>query len=560
MLDQVDLRRAQLREQRRQRRVRHDRSRLGPAVQLPALRTARIEAAVLTSRQGHDVNVPPLLRPKSVGLRASVAVAACLLLQAAVSLSSSIDRNRATLDRLGRCRAGGITARAARRCRIHLPVVCRAAAPREPRARARRRPRSPRLLPAPVDPIHETAPDRAGAERQGPRRKAGTASARGVPEGGRAPDPPVPEAARTRVAAVVRALESPGTDPRLVYFRELVDRTFPAHGQREAAIVGRVPARDALRLREGVRRAAIDGWRLGGLGALSIARAEHRYRGRGRIPRAPRPRACRRRSSPTAGSGGCSIVGPGLDLGPRTALVEDGPPESYQPWAVDRRARLARALPPRRARCRRRGHQSAGGRAPPPRQRAAADADAGQRALRRRTALRYRAITAVTSSSSDAQSARVNEGPGQAAGHLRKRVRVHDPAIRALHAETLDIVTDRFDGAALRSRRRHQHPALFRRCVLTLALTNIAAMLAPGGVSSSQRGEAARSRSHRAAGPSVRAIAARDHRHCARCTGAALRQRVPSPAAAVNTGPLVFSLRSLALVLTGSSWLVVRRS
>ncbi len=28
------------------------------------------------------------------------------------------------------------------------------------------------------------------------------------------------------------------------------------------------------------------------------------------------------------------IVGPGLDLAPRTALMETGPPESYQPWAV----------------------------------------------------------------------------------------------------------------------------------------------------------------------------------------------------------------------------------
>ena len=28
------------------------------------------------------------------------------------------------------------------------------------------------------------------------------------------------------------------------------------------------------------------------------------------------------------------IVGPGLDLAPRTALQDDRPPESYQPWAV----------------------------------------------------------------------------------------------------------------------------------------------------------------------------------------------------------------------------------
>src|SRR5436190_21871740 len=28
------------------------------------------------------------------------------------------------------------------------------------------------------------------------------------------------------------------------------------------------------------------------------------------------------------------IVGPGIDLAPRTGMLEVGPPESYQPWAV----------------------------------------------------------------------------------------------------------------------------------------------------------------------------------------------------------------------------------
>ncbi|PYR58709.1 MAG: hypothetical protein DMF91_16575, partial [Acidobacteria bacterium] len=57
-------------------------------------------------------------------------------------------------------------------------------------------------------------------------------------------------------------------------------------------------------------------------------------------------------------------------------------------------------------------------------------------------------------------------------GHLRKTVRVQPPAARALRAEALDVVTERLDEA----------PSYFDDAELMLAMSNVAAMLAPGGV------------------------------------------------------------------------------
>ena len=57
------------------------------------------------------------------------------------------------------------------------------------------------------------------------------------------------------------------------------------------------------------------------------------------------------------------IVGAGLDLAPRTALLEATPPQSYQPWAVID-ALVAPGWRARRSRARRRRHQPACGRSP----------------------------------------------------------------------------------------------------------------------------------------------------------------------------------------------------
>ena len=68
------------------------------------------------------------------------------------------------------------------------------------------------------------------------------------------------------------------------------------------------------------------------------------------------------------------------------------------------------------------------------------------------------------------------------AGHLRKTVRVGQAAARALGADTLDIVTERLDGPAFDLIIATNILPYFDDVELMLAMSNIAGMLAPGGV------------------------------------------------------------------------------
>ena len=67
-------------------------------------------------------------------------------------------------------------------------------------------------------------------------------------------------------------------------------------------------------------------------------------------------------------------------------------------------------------------------------------------------------------------------------GHLRKSVRVGSDVARALHAETLDIVTERLGGPRFDLVVATNILPYFDDPSLVLALTNIAGMVAPGGV------------------------------------------------------------------------------
>ena len=67
-------------------------------------------------------------------------------------------------------------------------------------------------------------------------------------------------------------------------------------------------------------------------------------------------------------------------------------------------------------------------------------------------------------------------------GHLRSTVRVGPAAARALEAETLDIVTERLDGRPFDLVIATNILPYFDDGELMLAMSNIAAMLAPGGV------------------------------------------------------------------------------
>jgi hypothetical protein len=81
----------------------------------------------------------------------------------------------------------------------------------------------------------------------------------------------------------------------------------------------------------------------------------------------------------------------------------------------------------------------------------------------------------------------IGSGEGDAStttaqGHLKKTVRVRSEVARRLHAEAIDIVTERLSGERFDLIIATNILPYFDDTQLTLALTNIAAMLAPSGV------------------------------------------------------------------------------
>ncbi len=174
------------------------------------------------------------------------------------------------------------------------------------------------------------------------------------------------------------------------------------------------------------------------------------------------------------------IVGPGLDLAPRTGLLETGPPESYQPWMViDALVALGLA---------RLDDLEVVG------------ADINPRVvdhLRRAGAHRppLTLVSGIAEGNGVAFSedyreyfARLGRAIGDAdpvataAGRLRTTVRVGAPAARALRAETLDVVTERLTGPPFDLVIATNILPYFDDVELMLAMSNIAAMLAPDGV------------------------------------------------------------------------------
>ncbi|MEO8077936.1 MAG: hypothetical protein ABI818_16535 [Acidobacteriota bacterium] len=294
---------------------------------------------------------------------------------------------------------------------------------------------------------------------------------------------------RARASALEHALDSSDRDPRLVYFRELVKATVPNLADRNAALL-----REYLRVMQFIYKKEFVAQRSGPAAVAELYRARGLstdteveagylvYLGLGVVRSLDPERRIRR----------VLIVGPGLDLAPRTALLEVSPPESYQPWAV-MDALLALGLSrvgdleivgadinPRVVTHLRREHG-----APP-----TLTLVSG---IRESDTISFSAdyrdyFTAVGRS-----IARVDSGAtqGKAAstgsmtvsgGHLRKTVAVGAAAARALDAETLDIVTERLDGPGFDLIVATNIFPYFDDLQLILAMTNIAGMLAPGGV------------------------------------------------------------------------------
>jgi hypothetical protein len=172
------------------------------------------------------------------------------------------------------------------------------------------------------------------------------------------------------------------------------------------------------------------------------------------------------------------IVGPGLDLAPRTGLHEEGPPQSYQPWTViDALVSLGLARLDDLA---------------------VIGADINPRVVShlRRAAVHPPLLT-LTSEISVSGTALTSDyrdyfkGLGQAIGvpaagptsdRLSKTVRVSAQAARALNTATLDVVTERLDSEPFDLVIATNILPYFDDAQLAMALTNVSGMLRPGGL------------------------------------------------------------------------------
>jgi hypothetical protein len=293
----------------------------------------------------------------------------------------------------------------------------------------------------------------------------------------------VPDAVRARIARLMVALGAPTRDARLIYFGELVRTAFPTSRDREGNLVREyvrvmrfVYAKEFVAQRSPRPADAVaDLYRSRGLSTDTAIEAGFVVSIGLGILKSLEPEGRVRR---------VLIVGPGLDLAPRTGLLEAGPPESYQPWAV-MDALVARGLSslddlevtaadinPRVVSHLRRAHET-----PPTLSLVSEIRDSDTVAL---TADYRDYFAGLGRAIANAGAPPVSGRPFE--GHLRSTVRVGPAAARALQADTLDIVTERLAGKPFDLVVATNILPYFDDGELMLAMTNVAAMLAPGGV------------------------------------------------------------------------------
>jgi hypothetical protein len=293
--------------------------------------------------------------------------------------------------------------------------------------------------------------------------------------------PEISSDVRARASALLRAIDSDDRDPRLMYFRELVSAAFPERRDRDAGLIREyvrvmrfVYEKEFVAQRSAQRAAAVaELYRTRGLSTDTAVEAGFLVHQALGVIRALEPSRRIRR---------VLIVGPGLDLAPRTSLVEAGPPQSYQPWAVmdalvalglsgvDDLEVVAADINPRVV----------------------------QHLIRQRTAppsltlvSEIRDSESVTLSADFRQYfAELGKAIGRPApsgvaasppGHLHKRIRVDPAAARVLRAEALDVVTERLDGTSFDLIVATNILPYFDDSELALTMVNIASMLASGG-------------------------------------------------------------------------------
>ena len=287
-------------------------------------------------------------------------------------------------------------------------------------------------------------------------------------------------AVTSRLGALLRAIDSPGGDARLQYFRALIAAAFPERARREAQLTA-----EYLRVmkfvyekefvaqrseRPGEAVAAL--YRTRGLSTDTAVEAGFLvYQALG-VLRAlgPQRQVCR-----------ILLVGPGLDLAPRTAMLEAGPPESYQPWTlIDGVLSLglcaardlqvvAADINPRVVEHLRRAQGN-----PPTLTLVSEMRDTDAVTLSDEFREYFSGVGRSIGSAAKAP------GPS-ASGHLFKTIEVRGDVARTLRAEALDLVTERLDTPPFDLIVATNILPYFDDAQLALALTNIAAMLTRQG-------------------------------------------------------------------------------
>ena len=280
----------------------------------------------------------------------------------------------------------------------------------------------------------------------------GTAEREAFLQSGDADVSRVSAAVRARATALLTALAKPQADPRLVYFGELVKATFPDTKTRASGL-----AREYLRVMRFVYEkefvaqrsarpadAVADLYRTRGLSTDTAVEAGFLVSfGVGILKALDPDRRIRR----------VLIVGPGLDLAPRTGFLEAGPPESYQPWAV-MDALVSHGLArfgdlevvgadinPRVVSHLRRAHDT------PPVLSLMTEIRDSETVTLSPEYREYFAGLGRSIAAADAPPA----AQAPLKGHLRRTVRVGSAAAGALDAQSLDIVTERLDRDERRS-------------------------------------------------------------------------------------------------------------
>jgi CheR methyltransferase, SAM binding domain len=294
-----------------------------------------------------------------------------------------------------------------------------------------------------------------------------------------APLSTIPKAADERIARGLLTLEGDVVVPRRDYFRDLVRSVFPSPADRLT----------------GVRREYLRAMRFVYLKEFVAQRAERPgdavaelYRARGLstdtaveagfvvseglgIAAALDPARRMRR---------VLIVGPGLDIAPRTSFNQTAPPQSYQPWAMmdalvalklsasDNLTIVGADINPRVVLHLQRDRDNA------PKLRLSTEIRDADGVTLRSDFREY--FTRLGTAIGSAGIVETRDG------RLTKTVQVAAANARALDSEPLDIVTERLQTTPFDLIVATNILPYFDDTQLALALSNIAAMLAPGGL------------------------------------------------------------------------------